>query len=198
MGLNELLEDVRAADADGPVCDYWTTSQHSLSVAFLAEVSLVKPIKTKVPPCSDHWCPVAEECLHRERFETGGPGRSGVKATLTGSGRTAFESSHALAEALGSHRMIHRIRMGLSDGPRSLFELNTSMLRDCWDELDHSGMLERSAFRRSDLRGCLELLEALGEVRWDRATGMVSSYAEYEGDSDLLKSSIPPDERRSG
>ena len=175
MGLLELIADVTEADAAGPVCDHWLTPLHHHSVRLLADLGLVKPVATRIPACSEHWCPLAETCPHRSMFEEKTGTRGGIKAKLTPSGRAAFADPDSLSRALASHRLAGTLRAAIAEGPRTLFDLHTLLLQACFDEVDAIGRLDATVFHRSDLRGCLHLLESLGEVIWDRETGCVSA-----------------------
>ena len=181
MGLEEFRADVQAADESGPLCDHWTTPLHHVSIRFLAELDLVKPVKTRIPACSAHGCILLEKCAHREMFETGTGTRGSIKATLTAAGRAAFADTAALTRALGGHRLMAAVRAALAERPHSVFELHARLLRACTHEMEQTGAMDETGFSRTDLLGCLELMEALGELAWDRQTGRIAATVESVG-----------------
>jgi hypothetical protein len=174
LDLAEFVADVEAMGEKGVLCEFWTTPLYHVSIRFLSEVGLAKPILTKIPACSEHGCRFLEECPKRRLFEERTGARGGLKARLTATGVAAFSSSETLAHALKAHPMVRALLAALAEKPQSLFDLHSRLLFACLAEIDEKGVASETAFQRNDLRGCLELLELLGEAVWDRPTGMVS------------------------
>jgi hypothetical protein len=168
------MADMIAADEKGVICEYWTIPLHHVSVRFLTELGLVKPINTRIPACSDHWCKLAGECPRRKIFDRRIGIRSSLKSKLTPEGKAAFSNPQAFARALTRHKIVRSIRAALTERPQSVFELHARILQERREDGDLGNSEEESAYRRTDLRGSLELMESLGEVVWDRDSGIVT------------------------
>src|SRR3712207_877539 len=78
-----------AAVGDGVGCEHWALPDHGLPVAFLEALGFVRPIRPRVPRCSEHGCRYLGTCDQQVVFEEGREGRAGRKFRLTAEGRAA-------------------------------------------------------------------------------------------------------------
>ena len=82
-GGEGLLRAALGATGDGIGCHHRLRAEVRLGVETLAALGLVKPIRQRIPACSEHACPLREGCRFARAFAEGTAGRSGKKFRLS-------------------------------------------------------------------------------------------------------------------
>lgn len=167
------LRAALAATGDGVGCHYRLRAEVGLGTDLLAELGLVKPIRQRIPDCSEHACPLRDGCPHAALFAEARAGRSGKKYRLAPLGERALTDDRLLAQVADAARdgaLARRILAAVADGPRSIFALNTALLDQALAALDRDGDFGEAAFDRGDLAATLSLLADLGAIDYDGAT----------------------------
>lgn len=173
MGTAAVLRAALAATGDGIGCHFRLRAEVGLGTDLLAGLGLVRPIRQRIPACSEHACPLREGCRHAAIFAEARAGRSGKKFRLTPLGERALDHDHILAQvaaAVGDLPLARRVLAILADGPRSVFALNSALLDQSLAALLADGEFGETAFERGDLAATLALLTGLGAVRDDGGT----------------------------
>ena len=168
-----LLRAALGATGDGVGCHYRLRGEVGLGTDLLAELGLVKPIRQRIPDCTEHVCPLREGCRHAIVFAEARAGRSGKKYRLAPLGERALTDDHILAQVAVAARdlsLSRRILAALADGPRSIFALNTALLDQSLAALGRDGDFGDAAFDRGGLAATLALLADLGAIDYDGAT----------------------------
>lgn len=151
--------------APDPICAHALAREDGPALSLLADLGLVKPIATRVPKCSAHPCAYRGECEHEEVFETGGPGRAGVKARLLPTALSVAANPEALRARVLAMPLCADVLERVRQGPCSIFALNTWRLERCLEEIEQSGQVKERAFDRVALGRAVALLEELGLLR---------------------------------
>jgi hypothetical protein len=168
-----MLRTALQATGDGIGCHHRLRAEVGLGVELLAELGLVKPIRQRIPDCTEHACPLRDDCRHAIAFAEARAGRSGKKYRLAPLGERALTDDHILTQVANAARdgaLARRILAALADGPRSIFALNTTLLDQSLAALHRDGDFGDAAFARGDLAATLTLLANLGAIEYDGAT----------------------------
>ncbi|MFN8513906.1 MAG: hypothetical protein U0841_15245 [Chloroflexia bacterium] len=168
-----LLRAALRATGDDIGCHFRLRAEVGLGVEILAELGLVRPIRQRIPDCTEHACPLREDCRHAIVFAEARAGRSGKKYRLAPLGERALTDDHILAQVANAARdgaLARRVLAALADGPRSIFVLNTALLDQSLAALTRDGDFGDAAFDRGDLAATLALLANLGVIDYDGAT----------------------------
>lgn len=166
------LREALLATGDGIGCHYRLRSEGGLSVGLLAALGLVKPIRQRIPNCSEHACPLRDDCQFARLFAEGAAGRSGKKYRLTPLGEGALRDATILRQVGAATRDLPLARRVLaaiegSETPLTIFALNTILLDQSLAALAADGEPGEAAFDRGELAGLLALLVALGTITFD-------------------------------
>jgi hypothetical protein len=86
MTSSEAVRAVLVAVGDGVGCEHWTVRDHGLPVALLEALGCARPIRQRIPRCSEHGCHYLGRCEHQAVFEEERAGRAGRKFRLTPEG----------------------------------------------------------------------------------------------------------------
>lgn len=161
------METIRRVieEADEVVCAHALARGGAPSLTLLAELKLVKPIRTGVPRCSEHGCRYRGDCRHEATFETGASGRAGMKARLSDDARGIVADPAQLRSRVLGLPLCRFVVAALAEGPCTLFALNTRLLDRCLEEIDREGQVKATAFTRASLGEAIALLDVLGEIR---------------------------------
>jgi hypothetical protein len=170
---SDLLRAALRATGDGIGCHYRLRAEVGLGVGLLAELGLVRPIRQRIPDCTEHACPLRDDCRRASDFAEARAGRSGKKYRLAPLGERALTDDHLLAQVADAARdgaLARRVLAALADSPRSIFALNTILLDQSLAALQQDGDFGDTAFERGDLAATLALLADLGAIDYDGAT----------------------------
>ena len=168
-----LLRAALRATGDDIGCHFRLRAEVGPGVEILAELGLVRPIRQRIPDCTEHACPLREDCRHAIVFAEARAGRSGKKYRLAPLGERALTDDQILAlvaNAALDGALARRVLAALADGPRSIFALNTALLDQSLAALTRDGDFGDAAFDRGDLAATLALLANLGVIDYDGAT----------------------------
>jgi hypothetical protein len=168
-----LLRSALQATGDDIGCHYRLRAEVGLGVEILAELQLVRPIRQRIPDCTEHACPLRDDCRHAIVFAEARAGRSGKKYRLLPLGERALTDDHILAQVANAARdgtLARRVLAAIADGPLSIFALNTALLDQSLAALARDGDFGDTAFDRGDLAATLALLTNLGAIDYDGAT----------------------------
>jgi hypothetical protein len=160
------------ATGDGIGCHHRLRAEVGLGVETLAALGLVKPIRQRIPTCTEHACPLRDNCRFAPIFAEGLAGRSGKKYRLTPLGEGALREPvilRQLGEATWELPLARRIITALQDAaaPLTIFALNTALLDQTLAALAADGNPGEAAFGRGELAGLLNLLSASGAIDYD-------------------------------
>lgn len=168
---DDALSAALLAIDDGVGCQYRLRAGGFVGVETLAALTLVKPIRQRIPTCDEHGCPLRAECRFARLFSEGAAGRSGKKFRLTPLGDRARRDPairRQVADAALTLPLARRILAILAArGPQTIFALNTALLDESLAALAHDGSAGEAAFERGELADGLTLLGALGAVSYD-------------------------------
>ena len=167
-----LLRAALLATGDGIGCHYRLRAEVGLGVGVLAALGLVKPIRQRIPDCSEHACPLRADCRFARLFAEGAVGRSGKKYRLAPLGEGALRDTAILRQVAGATRdlpLARRVLAALAEAgrPLTIFALNTILLDQSLAALAANGESGEAAFDRGDLAGLLRLLAAIGAITYD-------------------------------
>ncbi len=178
--LNETTAAVAECDAlhaallttdDGVGCQYRLCAGGFVGVGTLAALTLIKPIRQRIPACDEHGCPLRADCRFARTFSEGAAGRSGKKFRLTPLGERARRDPairRQVADAALGLPLAGRILATLAaHGPQTIFTLNTALLDESLAALARDGTAGEAAFERGELADGLTLLGALGALVYD-------------------------------
>lgn len=167
----EALSSALLATDDGVGCQYRLRASGLVGVETLAALTLIKPIRQRIPTCDEHGCPLRDGCRFARLFNEGAAGRSGKKFRLTPLGDRARRDPairRQVADAALTLPLARRILATLAArGPLTIFTLNTALLDESLAALARDGTPGEAAFERSELADGLTLLGALGAVAYD-------------------------------
>lgn len=169
----ELLRAALGATGDGVGCHFRLRAEVGLGVEILTELGLVRPIRQRIPDCTEHGCPLRDDCRHAITFAEARAGRSGKKYRLAPLGERALTDDQILAQVANAAldgALARRVLAVIADGPRSIFSLNTALLDQSLAALARDGDFGDAAFDRGDLAATLALLANLGAISYDGAT----------------------------
>jgi hypothetical protein len=175
MSSAESVRLVLAAVADDVGCEHWTLPDHGLPVALLEALGLARPIRQRVPRCSEHACRYLGACDQQAGFEEGREGRAGRKFRLTAEGQAATSDPARLAASVASVTALplaQELLAALAAGPRTLFELNWALVESRVGALA-AGDEPPALPPRAYLRALLALLTEQGAIVVDDAAGVV-------------------------
>lgn len=168
-----LLRAALAATGDGIGCHHRLRAEIGLGVDLLAELGLVRPIRQRIPDCTEHACPLRDGCRHAITFAEARAGRSGKKYRLAPLGERALTDDAILAQVALAARdlaLSRRVLAALAAGPCSIFALNTALLDQSLAALSSEGDFGDAAFDRGGLAAILALLADLGAIDYVGAT----------------------------
>jgi hypothetical protein len=167
----DALSAALLATDDGIGCQYRLRAGGYVGVETLAALTLVKPIRQRIPTCDEHGCPLRAECRFARLFSEGAAGRSGKKFRLTPLGDRARRDPairRQVADAALTLPLAARILATLAaHGPQTIFTLNTALLDESLAALAHDGTAGEAAFERGELADGLTLLGAIGALDYD-------------------------------
>jgi len=168
---DDALRAALLATDDGIGCQYRSRAGGFVGVETLAALTLVKPIRQRIPTCDEHGCPLRAGCRFARLFSEGAAGRSGKKFRLTPLGDRARRDPairRQVADAALTLPLAGRILATLATrGPQTIFTLNTVLLDESLAALAHDGTAGEAAFERGELADELTLLGALGAITYD-------------------------------
>ena len=162
-----LLRIALTLTGDGIGCHHRLRAEVGLGVDLLAELGLVRPIRQRIPDCTEHACPLRDGCRHAITFAEARAGRSGKKYRLAPLGERALTDDAILAQLARAARdlaLARRVLAALADGPHSIFALNTILLDQSLAALASTGDFGDAAFERGGLAAILALLADLGAI----------------------------------
>ncbi len=167
----DALHAALLATGDGIGCQYRLRAGGLVGVETLAALTLIKPIRQRIPTCDEHGCPLLGECRFARIFSEGAAGRSGKKFLLTPLGDRARRDPairRQVADAALTLPLAGRILATLAArGPQTIFTLNTALLDESLAALARDGAAGEATFERGELADGLTLLGALGALTYD-------------------------------
>ena len=167
----DALSAALLATDDGIGCHYRLRAGGLVGVETLAALTLIKPIRQRIPTCDEHGCPLLGDCRFARLFSEGAAGRSGKKFRLTPLGDRARRDPairRQVADAALTLPLAQRILATLAArGPQTIFTLNTALLDESLAALARDGAAGEAAFERGELADGLTLLAALGAITYD-------------------------------
>ena len=167
----DALNAALLATDDGIGCHYRLRAGSLVGVETLAALTLVKPIRQRIPTCDEHGCPLLGACRFARLFGEGAAGRSGKKFRLTPLGDRARRDPairRQVADAARGLPLARRILATLAArGPQTIFTLDTALLDEALAALARDGGAGEAAFERGELADALTLLGALGALDYD-------------------------------
>lgn len=160
------------ATGDGIGCHYRLRAEIGLGIEPLAALGLVKPIRQRIPTCTEHACPLRDGCRFARIFAEGLAGRSGKKYRLAPLGEGVLRDPAIARQIDAATRelpLARRIFAVLRDAgaPLTIFALNAALLDQSLAALATDGDPGESGFGRGELAGLLTLLGALGALAYD-------------------------------
>lgn len=168
---DDALSAALLATDDGIGCHYRLRAGGFVGVETLAALTLIKPIRQRIPTCDEHGCPRRDECRFARLFSEGAAGRSGKKFRLTPLGERARRDPairRQVADAALTLPLARRILATLAaHGPQTIFTLNTALLDESLAALARDGGAGEADFERGELADGLTLLGALGALAYD-------------------------------
>jgi hypothetical protein len=157
-------------------CEHWTLPDHDLPVVLLETLGLVRPIRQRIPRCSEHGCRYLGACTQQAVFEEGRDGRSGRKFRLTADGQAAVADRAHVAAAIAALPLAQSILAALADGERTVFELAWVLVEPALTGLA-AGEEPAVPPDRAYFRATLALLVEHGYVTIDAGSGLVQRVA---------------------
>ncbi|SRR5581483_649450 len=170
------LGSALAAVGDGVGCEHWTLPDHDLPVALLEALGFVRPIRQRIPRCSEHGCRYLGACAQQVVFEEGRDGRSGRKFRLTADGQAAVVDRTRSAAAVAALPLAESILAALADGDRTVFELAWALVEPALAGLA-AGEEPAVPPDRAYFRATLALLAEHGRVAIAEGSGLVRRVA---------------------
>lgn len=165
------LQAALLATDDGIGCHYRLRATGLVGTETLAALTLIKPIRQRIPTCDEHGCPHRDSCRFARIFTEGTAGRSGKKFRLTPLGERARHDTAILdqvADAARALPLARRILAALAmTEPQTIFTLNARLLNESLEALANAGDPGEAAFSRGELADSLTLLGALGALDYD-------------------------------
>jgi hypothetical protein len=161
--IQQFLSEI----GEGIACRHYHEPRTGIHFDLLAGLGLLLPIKTSVPPCDAHGCPLLGTCEYEADFASG-TGRGAPKGNRKFRRATegaAIAAEPALLERLvGEHPLAELVARVLRGGQASVFDLAHALL-----ERDLAQVEEETetapVVRRRELGAYLRLLEALGWIQ---------------------------------
>lgn len=149
------------SDLPGEVgCRHLARQRDGFDASILVSLGLAKPIMSRVPRCEEHGCPSITTCEYVHDFEPGASvNKAGVKYRATADGLAASADPGVIEAATRRLPAVETVLGLLSDGPLTIFELDTR-LRAADDVAD-------TLPERPELGQVVGLLIELGEVGLD-------------------------------
>ena len=157
---------------EGVGCEHWTLPDHGVPVALLEALGYARPIRQRIPRCSEHGCSYLGVCAQQVVFEEGQEGRAGRKFRLTAEGLAAAADPRRLAAAVAALPLAEALLAALAAGERTVFELTWALVEPRLAALA-AGEEPAPLPSRAHLRAALELLAEQGLVALDRTAGVV-------------------------
>ena len=182
-GETPLRAALRATDG-GIGCHYRLRAEIGLGVETLATLGLVKPIRQRIPTCTEHPCPLRDGCQFEPIFAQGLAGRAGKKYRLSPLGEGTLRDptiARQIDDAARDLPLARRILAALREAKTglSIFALHTVLLDQSLAALLADGNPGEAGFERGELAGQLTLLAALGAI-------------DYAGEDVTLTADTPP------
>lgn len=141
-------------------CRHLARQRDAFDASILVSLGLAKPIMSRVPQCEEHGCPLITTCEYVGDFEPGASGnKAGVKYRRTADGLAASDDPGMIDAATRRLPAVETVLGLLSDGPLTIFELNT--------RLRAAGETGDALPDRPELGQVVGLLIELGEVGSD-------------------------------
>jgi hypothetical protein len=165
-----VLRRVLALVGDGVGCEHWTLPDHDLPVALLEALGLARPIRQRVPRCTEHGCHYLNACARQVVFEEGREGRAGRKFRLTAEGLALAGDPARALPAPDTLPLAEAILALLAAGERTVFELVWALVEPALAGLA-AGEEPPPPPSRAYLRATLSLLADHGYVEVDAADG---------------------------
>jgi hypothetical protein len=163
--IRQLLSEI----GEGVACRHYHEPRTGIDFDLLASFGLLNPIKTRIPACADHGCPLLGQCQHQADFDPGANPRmpkGNRKFRRAPEGAAVAVDAGLLARLASEHRLAGLVASALRDGKASIFALAEALLELDLAQLEAEGASE-PAVRRRELGAYLRLLEALGWLRFD-------------------------------
>jgi len=163
--IQQLLSEI----GEGVACRHYHEPRTGIDFDLLASFGLLNPIKTRIPACADHGCPLLGQCQHQADFDPGANPRmpkGNRKFRRAPEGAAVAVDAGLLARLACEHRLAGLVASALRDGKASIFALAEALLELDLAQVEREGAAD-PAVRRRELGAYLRLLEALGWLRFD-------------------------------
>lgn len=152
---------------EGISCGHYTEPIYGVSARLLDRLGLVTFINRLPPECTTHGCPLCGKCAFEQDFTDRTGSRSGVKFRLNDKGREILAHPEKLAEYAADSRLGARILDVLTNGPQSVFALDTHLMEFVYTSIRSGQNTSELQYTREDLADTLSLLEAAGLLRYE-------------------------------
>jgi hypothetical protein len=175
VSSGEAVRVVLTVVGEGVGCEHWTVPDHGLPVTLLEALGFARPIRQRVPRCSEHDCRYLGVCERQVIFEEGRDGRAGRKFRLTAEGQAAAADPTRLGAGLANVATLplaQEVLAALAQGPRTLFELNWALVEPRVGALA-AGEEPPALPSRTYLRATLALLAEQAAIELDDTAGIV-------------------------
>jgi len=163
--IQQLLSEI----GDGIACRHYHEPRTGVHFDLLAGLGLLAPIKTNIPPCDAHGCPLLGACEYEADFAPGvskGVPKGNRKFRRASQGAAVAADPTLLARIVSEHPLAELVARVLRDGQATIFDLARALL-----ERDLAIVQEETevapVVRRSEMGAYLRLLEALGWIRFE-------------------------------
>lgn len=163
------IQRVLAEIGEGIACRHYYEPRTGVHFDLLAKLGLVIPIKTRVPACDAHGCPLLGQCEHELDFAPGATSRQpkgNRKFRRAPQGAAVADDVALLEQLLAAHPLAELVADALQEGRVSVFSLAQLLLERELAALD-IGNAGEEVFRRREVGAYLRLLESLGWVRFE-------------------------------
>jgi hypothetical protein len=143
-------------------CRHLARQRDDFDASILVSLGLVKLIRSGVPRCEEHGCPLIDVCEHVADFEPDASGsKAGVKYRPTADGLAASADPAVIDAATRALPAVETVLALLAGGPLTIFQLNTR-LRETWST-------DEAPPDRPELGQIVTLLVEVGQVRSEGA-----------------------------
>lgn len=163
--IQQLLIEI----GEGVACRHYHEPRTGIDFDLLASFGLLNPIKTRIPACADHGCPLLGQCEYQADFDHGANPRlpkGNRKFRRAPEGMAVAVDAGLLARLASEHRLAGLVASALRDGKASVFALAEALLDLDLAQLEAEGVSE-PVVRRRELGAYLQLLETLGWVQFE-------------------------------